>query len=143
MAHVVALNSSNIVVQTFYIGDQYVTDENGNQTDAKATEALSLPPGVETEFVRFLLTSYNTRGNVHMKGGTPLRKNYAGIGYTYDSERDAFIPPKPLASFILDEETCYWIPPVPKPGEDTETQRYIWDENTLSWILETRNIDNG
>jgi hypothetical protein len=77
-------------------------------------------------------TSYNTHGGVHLNGGTPLRKNYAGIGYTYDVERDAFIPPKPYNSWLLNETTCFWDPPVPYPEDDKD---YIWNENTTSWIL--------
>jgi hypothetical protein len=62
-------------------------------------------------------TSYNTHGGVHSGGGTPYRKNYAGIGYTYDAGRDAFIPPKPYASWLLDEDTCLWGAPVPYPDD--------------------------
>ena len=76
-------------------------------------------------------TSYNTHGGVHSSGGTPFRKNYAGIGYTYDADRDAFIPPKPFASWLLDENTCLWNAPVPYPNDGGF---YRWDEATLSWI---------
>ena len=76
-------------------------------------------------------TSYNTKGGVHALGGTPLRKNYAGIGYSYDSGRDAFIPPKPFASWVLDEGTCFWDAPTPMP---TDGKMYRWDEATTSWI---------
>jgi hypothetical protein len=75
-------------------------------------------------------TSYNTSGNQHQLGGTPFRKNYAGIGYTYDAQRDAFIPPQPFPSWVLDEETCLWQAPVAKPTGDA---MWSWDENTLSW----------
>lgn len=76
-------------------------------------------------------TSYNTFGGVHLQGGTPLRKNYAGIGFSYDEERDAFIPPKPEAfpSWILDEESCTWIAPIPKPDGE-----WYWDENLVQWV---------
>ena len=77
-------------------------------------------------------TSYNTQGGKHRLGGTPFRKNYAGIGYTYDSQRDAFIPPQPHPSWALDEDTCLWKPPTPMP---TDSNMYIWDEATLSWTL--------
>ena len=76
-------------------------------------------------------TSYNTCGGVHSAGGTPLRKNYAGIGYTYDLQRDAFIPPKPYTSWLLNEETCLWNAPVAMP---TDGKRYQWDEATLTWV---------
>ena len=77
-------------------------------------------------------TSYNTRGGVHLLGGTPLRKNYAGIGYTYDATRDAFIPPQPFPSWTLNEDTCLWDAPTPMP---TDGQRYQWDEATTSWVV--------
>jgi hypothetical protein len=83
-------------------------------------------------------TSYNTQGGVHALGGTPLRKNYAGIGYTYDSERDAFIPPKPFASWVLNEDSCLWSAPTPYPADIGTTEspkRYVWDEETLAWTL--------
>ncbi len=82
-------------------------------------------------------TSYNTHGGVHALGGTPLRKNYAGIGYTYDAGRDAFIPPKPYASWVLNEDTCLWESPVPYPtdvGTAKNPKRYSWDEATTSWV---------
>jgi hypothetical protein len=83
-------------------------------------------------------TSYNTQGGVHTLGGTPLRKNYAGIGYTYDSERDAFIPPKPFVSWVLNEDSCLWDAPTPYPtdiGTEESPKRYVWDEETVSWTL--------
>ena len=76
-------------------------------------------------------TSYNTSGGVNSAGGTALRKNYAGIGYSYDAGRDAFIAPQPFASWVLDEATCQWGAPVPMPAEGGPWQ---WDEATLSWI---------
>ncbi len=77
-------------------------------------------------------TSYNTYGGVHLLGGTPFRKNYAGIGYKYDQTRDAFIPPKPYNSWTLNEETCQWEAPIALP--DTEN-RYNWNEETQQWDL--------
>lgn len=76
-------------------------------------------------------TSYNTSGNKHSNGGVPFRKNYAGIGFTYDAQRDAFIPPKPFNSWVLDEETCLWIAPVPIPNDG---KFYTWNEQTTSWV---------
>jgi len=76
-------------------------------------------------------TSYNTIGGVHSGGGTPFRKNYAGIGYIYDAERDAFIPPKSFASWVLNENSCLWDAPVPYPDDGG---LYQWDEDSLSWI---------
>jgi hypothetical protein len=80
---------------------------------------------------QWIQTSYNTHGGVHALGGTPLRKNYAGIGYSYDAQRDAFIPPKPYASWTLNEETCLWDAPVAYP---TDGKRYSWDEATTNWV---------
>ena len=77
----------------------------------------------------WLQTSYNTSGGKHPEG-RPLRKNYAGIGYTYDPVRDAFIPPQPYASWTLDEETCLWQSPVAMP---TDGKQYVWNEETLQW----------
>jgi hypothetical protein len=76
-------------------------------------------------------TSYNTHGGVHSNGNTPLRKNYAGIGYTYDEQRDAFIPPQPYASWLLDEASCLWEAPVPMPDDG---ERYQWDEAAGEWV---------
>lgn len=75
-------------------------------------------------------TSYNTYGGVHANGKTPLRKNYAGVGYTYDSQRDAFIPPQPFPSWVMSEETCQWSAPTPMPADGF----YSWDESTTSWV---------
>ena len=77
-------------------------------------------------------TSYNTYGGIHINGGIPFRKNYAGIGYTFDSGRDAFIPPKSFASWILNEDTCKWKAPVDMP---TDGGMYSWGEATTSWVL--------
>lgn len=79
----------------------------------------------------WLQTSYNTYGGKHTLGGTPLRKNYAGIGYTYDKDRDAFIPPQPYPSWTLNEETCLWVSPIPYPEDGN---RYVWDEEKVEWI---------
>jgi hypothetical protein len=76
-------------------------------------------------------TSYNTHGGVHSEGGTPYRKNYAGIGFFYDEARDAFIPPKPYPSWVLNEDTCLWVSPVPYPMDG---EFYTWDESTINWV---------
>jgi hypothetical protein len=95
---------------------------------------------VDTSPGTWLKTSYNTRGGIHYEpnSDTPspdqsksLRKNYAGIGYSYDPTLDAFIPPKPYPSWVLDEQTCFWNAPVPMP---TEGGPYTWDEATQSWV---------
>ena len=76
-------------------------------------------------------TSYNTKGGKHLNGGIPFRKNYAGIGYTYDQTRDAFIPPKPYNSWILNENTCLWNSPIEMPSDG---KLYEWNENNKTWI---------
>jgi hypothetical protein len=86
---------------------------------------------VDTSPGEWIQTSYNTHGGVHATGGTPFRKNYAGIGYTYDRQRDAFIPPKPFPSWLLNEDTCLWDAPTPYPADGG---KYQWDEATTSWV---------
>ncbi len=83
---------------------------------------------------RWIQTSYNTRGGVHTLGGTPLRKNYAGVGYTYNEAKDAFIEPQPFPSWVLNEDTCLWQPPIERP---TEGGPYFWDEETQNWKMLT------
>jgi hypothetical protein len=84
---------------------------------------------------QWIQTSYNTHGGQHPEG-RPLRKNYAGIGYTYDAQRDAFIPPKPFASWLLNEDTCLWNAPVAMP---TDGKMYQWNEDTQAWV-EVENV---
>jgi hypothetical protein len=86
---------------------------------------------VDTSPGEWIQTSYNTHGGVHTLSGVPLRKNYAGIGYTYDRQRDAFIPPKPYASWLLNEETCLWGAPVAMPDDG---KMYQWDEASGAWV---------
>ena len=87
---------------------------------------------VDTQEGTWVQTSYNTQGGVHLNGGTPLRKNFAGIGYTYDSERDAFIAPQPYPSWTLNEGSCIWEAPTVMPDVDGS---YTWNESTTSWDL--------
>jgi hypothetical protein len=103
--------------------------------DSKVIQIIVADPDFFTTFVdsspgEWIQTSYNTKGGVHQLGGTPLRKNYAGIGYTYDRERDAFISPKPYPSWTLNEDSCLWDPPVPYP---TDGKLYQWNEETQEW----------
>jgi hypothetical protein len=88
---------------------------------------------VDTTPGEWIQTSYNTYGGVHKLGGTPLRKNYAGIGFTYDRTRDAFIPPQPYPSWTLNEQTCLWEPPYAIPVHSTGNKLYYWDEPLLTW----------
>ena len=86
---------------------------------------------VDTSPGQWIQTSYNTHGGVHSDGGTPLRMNYAGVGYSYDVSKDAFIPPKPYASWTLVESTCLWEAPTAYP---TDGEAYSWDESTTAWV---------
>jgi hypothetical protein len=79
-------------------------------------------------------TSYNTVGGVHLLGGTPFRKNYAGIGFTYDEQKDAFIAPKPFNSWSLNEDTCLWEAPISYPNDG---EYYTWNEENQSWTLQS------
>ena len=103
--------------------------ENGVVTQVIVIEQDVLNTGHWGDPASWVQTSYNTRGGQHPEG-RPLRKNYAGIGYTYDSQRDAFIPPQPFPSWTLSEETCLWYSPVPYP---TDGKVYSWDEATINW----------
>jgi len=110
--------------------------------DGKVTKVIVAEPEFFRTFVdsspgEWIQTSYNTRGGVHSNGGTPLRKNYAGIGYLYDRIRDAFIPPQPYASWVLDEQTCNWQPPTPMPQDGLS---YEWNEATLRWVVDPKTL---
>jgi hypothetical protein len=103
--------------------------------DGKVTQVIVAEPEFFENFVdsspgNWIQTSYNTKGNKHALGGTPLRGNFAGIGFTYDKENDVFIPPLPFPSFILNKTVWLWEAPVPMPQDGKE---YDWDEKTLSW----------
>jgi hypothetical protein len=107
--------------------------------DGVVTQVIVAEPEFFQTFVdsspgEWLQTSYNTHGGEHKLGGTPLRKNYAGIGFTYDRVKDAFIPPKPFASWVLNEDTCLWDAPVAMP---TDGKIYTWDEATTNWVERT------
>jgi hypothetical protein len=106
-------------------------DENNTVTQVIVIEQDVVDSGLFGDPASWIQTSYNTYGGVHTQGGTPLRKNYAGIGYTYDSARDAFIPPQPFNSWVLNEDTCLYEAPTPRPTDD---KIYSWDEDTLAWI---------
>ena len=102
--------------------------------DGIVTQVIVAEPEFFETFVdsspgEWIQTSYNTHGGQHPEG-RPLRKNYAGIGYSYDRTKDAFIPPKPFASWVLDDETCLWNAPTPMP---TDGKMYQWDEATTAW----------
>ena len=108
----------------------YAKVSNGLVTQVIVAEAEFFETFVDSSPGEWIQTSYNTQGGVHSDGGIPLRKNYAGVGFTYDSVRDAFIPPQPLPSWTLNEDTCLWEAPVAYPDDD---KRYTWDEATTNW----------
>jgi hypothetical protein len=110
MSHFARVNAQGIVEQVI-VAEQDFIDTLSDKTS-------------------WVQTSYNTRGGQHPEG-RPLRKNYAGIGYSYDYVRDAFIPPKPYASWVMNEETCLWDAPTPYP---TDGKIYNWDENNQQWV---------
>jgi hypothetical protein len=103
---------------------------DGIVTEVLVIEQDVIDTGMFGDPSLWVQTSYNTRGGQHPEG-RPLRKNYAGVGYTYDEERDAFIPPQPFPSWTLNGDTCLWDAPTPYP-DDSKT--YAWNEETLTWI---------
>ena len=117
MAHFAKIGLDNIVTDVLVVANRETMDSNGVEHESIGVEFLKNLTGHET----WIQTSYN--GNI--------RKNYAGVGYTYDSQRDAFIPPQPYPSWLMSEDTCLWSAPTPMPTDD---KRYSWDEATLSWV---------
>tara|TARA_R110000737_G_scaffold148578_1_gene178091 strand:- start:241 stop:585 length:345 start_codon:yes stop_codon:yes gene_type:complete len=89
---------------------------------------------IDTQSGIWVQTSYNTHGGQHILGGSPLRKNFAGVGMVYDSTRDAFYTPQPYPSWTLHEETCEWKSPAPLPSDASDDKQYTWNEDTTSWI---------
>jgi hypothetical protein len=127
MAHYALLDSNNIVTRVIIGNDESDTSENWELFYKNLFNQACKR------------TSYNTSGGVHLDGGTQFRKNYAGIGYSYDSTRDAFIPAQPFASWTLDEDTCWWEAPVAYPTEledaDGNPILYSWNEEDQQWNL--------
>jgi hypothetical protein len=108
----------------------YAKVENGIVTRVIVAEAEFFDTFIDSSPGEWIQTSYNTHGGVHSDGGVALRKNYAGVGFTYDSVRDAFIPPQPYPSWILVEDTCQWTAPVAYPDDE---KQYSWNEETETW----------
>jgi hypothetical protein len=119
MAHWAEIDENNIVIRVT-VGDN--NDSNGDEGYQWLIDNLG---------GTWIKTSYNTRGGIHQNNNTPLRKNFAGIGSTYDPIRDAFISPQPFLSWVLNEDTCQWEAPTPRP---TDGKDYFWDEATLTWV---------
>ena len=113
MSHFAQIDDKNIVVNVIVAEQDFI--DSGAVGDPS----------------NWIQTSYNTQAGEHKLGGTPLRKNYAGIGYSYDADRDAFLPPKPFNSWVLHEDTCLWNAPEPRPDDG---KMYHWDEDTTSWV---------
>ena len=122
MAHFAKLGTGNIVTAVHVVSNDVATTE---QAGVDFLNDLYKTRDVWKQ------TSYNTKGWVHLLGETPFRKNYASIGYTYNQTKDAFIPPKPFDSWILNEDTCLWEAPVAYPSDGKE---YEWDESSKSWV---------
>jgi hypothetical protein len=108
----------------------YAKVVDGKVTQVIVAEKEFFDTFVDSSPGEWVQTSYNTHGGVHKNGGTPLRKNYAGIGYTYDKAKDAFIAPQPYASWVLDDTTCLWNAPVAMP---TDGKPYQWSEADQAW----------
>jgi len=117
MAHFAKINNDNIVEQVLVVNNEVMLKADGTESELKGKQFLNATFGS----AKWVQTSYN---------GT-FRKNYAGIGFTYDTDRDAFIAPKPFESWLLNEETCRWESPVPYPADG---KMYNWDEDSLNWI---------
>ena len=130
MASFAKIGLNNKVIEVLSVHNDVLKDADGIEQENIGIDFLTKLTGYPV----WKQTSYNTYGGVHNSGGTPLRKNHAGIGYTYDEDRDAFIPKKPFNSWILNETTCQWEAPVAMLEDDN---KYTWNESTLTWdILE-------
>jgi hypothetical protein len=128
MASFAKIGLNNKVIEVLSVVNEVLHDSNGIEQEVIGIDFLTKLTGYPV----WKQTSYNTHGGVHDNNGIPLRKNHAGIGYTYDETRDAFIAPKPFNSWILNEDTCLWNAPVAKPIDDN---KYSWNEQTLSWDI--------
>jgi hypothetical protein len=129
MASFAKIGLNNKVIEVLSVVNEVLHDSNGVEQEVNGIDFLTKLTG----YPIWKQTSYNTIGGVHKLGGTPLRKNHAGIGYTYDEDRDAFIPKKPFNSWILNENTCLWEAPVSYP---TDGNKYTWNETTKNWDLQ-------
>ena len=131
MASFAKLDSNNIVITVVSVVNEVIKDSNGIEQEQLGINFLKTlynePNAIWKQ------TSYNTNAGIHSLGGISFRKNFAGIGYQYDSQRDAFIPSKPYNSWTLNEDTCRWEAPIPYPQDDNS---YKWNEETQSWTLQ-------
>ena len=129
MAYFAKLGTGNIVEQVISINNAVITDANRVEQEQLGNDFINKLYNTRDVWKQ---TSYNTHGGIHKLGETPFRKNHAGIGYTYDQARDAFIPKKPFNSWTLNEDTCLWEAPVAMPEDDN---KYTWNESTTSWEI--------
>ena len=128
MASFAKIGLNNKVIEVLSVHNNELLDSNGVEQEGIGIDFLTKLTG----WAIWKQTSYNTNGGVHKLGGTPLRKNHAGVGYKYDEDRDAFILPKPFDSWTLNEETCIWEAPVAYPDDG---KNYVWSEETQQWNL--------
>ena len=128
MASFAKIGLNNKVIEVLSVHNNELKDSNGVEQEVNGIAFLTKLTGWSI----WKQTSYNTNGGVHKLGGTPLRKNHAAIGYTYDEDRDAFISKKPFNSWILNETTCQWEAPVAEPNDG---QRYNWNEQNQTWDI--------
>ena len=128
MASFAKIGLNNKVIEVQSVVNEVLHDSNGVEQESNGIDFLTKLTG----WAIWKQTSYNTHNGIHDNGGTPFRKNHAGIGYTYDEDRDAFIPKKPFNSWILNETTCNWEAPVAYPQDDN---KYSWNESTLTWDI--------
>jgi len=133
MASFAKIGLNNKVIEVLSVVNEVLHDSNGVEQEAIGIDFLTKLTGYPV----WKQTSYNTHGGVHDNGGTPFRKNHAAIGYSYDEDRDAFIPKKPFNSWVLNETTCLWESPIPYPQDNN---RYNWNEQNQSWDLIEDNI---
>ena len=129
MARFAKVDKDNIVQTVHVVENKNLLNDQGEEEEVIGINFLIKVHGEEIGFT-WIQSSYNTRGGVHSDGKTPFRKNHAGIGFTYDETRDAFIPPKPYDSWTLNEDTCIWDPPVAYPDDG---KKYVWNEDTQAW----------
>jgi hypothetical protein len=135
MASFAKIGLNNKVIAVHSVHNNELKDSNGVEQEILGVEFLTNLHG----WAIWKQTSYNTFGGVHKSEGTPLRKNYAGIGYIYDEDRDAFIPPKTYNSWVLNEQTCLWEAPITIPTTILEDNKYYsWNESILNWEIKTK-----
>lgn len=119
MAHWARIDENNIVQEVLVTATDH---RDGNEGGTWLVEKFG---------GTWIKTSFNTHGGQHLTGGTPLRKNFASVDFIYDADRDAFYAPSPFPSWVLDEDTCLWEPPIPRPTSGM----FAWDEDALNWKI--------